>query len=143
MNKTAQLYKAAKTLQPFINEGQLIVMVEGATCGEEKEYFIEKIHEYAKRIDEMPHSYQTDGQGKNAIAHLHYFLGGCNWYITEKDMGCDTDEIKGVQHQAFGLADLGMGYPELGYISIDEIIKNGGEFDLHWTPKALKDIPEK
>jgi len=56
-----------------------------------------------------------------------------DWYITEKDMG---DE----QIQAFGLADLGMGFPELGYISIEELVENGVELDLHWTPKTLAEV---
>lgn len=33
-----------------------------------------------------------------------------------------------------------MGYPELGYISIAEIIECGGELDLHFTPATLKEI---
>ena len=42
---------------------------------------------------------------------------------------------------AFGLADLGFGTPELGYISLDEIweVKGPGglrvERDIHWTAK--------
>jgi hypothetical protein len=76
-------------------------------------------------------SYETDGQGDNAVVYLHYFLNGCDWYITEKDMEDD-------QLQAFGYANLGYG-GELGYISIQEIVTVGAELDLHWTPKPLKD----
>jgi hypothetical protein len=42
---------------------------------------------------------------------------------------------------AFGLADLGFGTPEMGYISLDEIweVKGPGglrvERDVHWTTK--------
>ena len=59
----------------------------------------------------------SDGKGDDAVVYLHYFRGGMDWYITEKDM---EEE----QHQAFGLADLGYG-GELGYISIQELIDNG------------------
>lgn len=47
---------------------------------------------------------------------------------------------------AFGLADLGFGTPELGYISIDEILEVKGpgglqvERDIHW--KASKPLSE-
>jgi len=42
---------------------------------------------------------------------------------------------------AFGLADLGFGTPELGYVSLDEIwaVKGPGglrvEQDIHWKPR--------
>jgi len=42
------------------------------------------------------------------------------------------------QLQAFGLAD--MGSPELGYISIVELLQKGVELDLHWTQKKLSEI---
>lgn len=44
--------------------------------------------------------YEQDGKGEEAIVTLHYFRGGMDWFITEKDMEPE-------QHQAFGLADLG------------------------------------
>ncbi|MHB1531426.1 hypothetical protein [Acidithiobacillus sp.] len=47
----------------------------------------------------MPKNYDTDGQGGDAVAFLHYFTGSWDWYITEKDV--DSDD-KG-QIQAFGL----------------------------------------
>lgn len=43
--------------------------------------------EIAQIIETMPSSYETDGQGMAAIAHLHYFGGPGDWYITEKDRG--------------------------------------------------------
>ena len=52
------------------------------------------------------------------------------WLLTE----IDSDGL------AFGLADLGFGTPELGYISLDEIWEVRGpgglrvERDIHWTP---------
>lgn len=58
------------------------------------------------------------------------------WLLTEMD----EDGL------AFGLADLGMGTPELGYISMDEIwdIKGPGglraERDIHW--RATKPLSE-
>ena len=44
------------------------------------------------------------------------------------------------QVQAFGIADLGMG-PELGYISIPELLANGAELDLYYTkPKTIGEL---
>jgi len=82
----------------------------------------------------MPKTYETAGQGKAAVAQLHYFIGGCDWYITERDMLAE-------QHQAVGLADLGGGV-EQGYISIVEVIAAGAELDLYWMPKPLSEIEQ-
>jgi hypothetical protein len=47
---------------------------------------------------------------------------GCTWLLTE----LDPEEPR----RAFGLCDLGMGYPELGYVDLDEIESVKGPFGL-------------
>ena len=127
---------AINTLAPFIGAAQTWALVNGCK-GEEKEFFKGKILEMAQIIASMPKSYDTDGQGNDAVVILHYFTGSWDWYITEKDV--DTDG-KG-QIQAFGMVD---GYEcEMGYISIKEITGAGAELDLHWTPRTLRQIKEK
>lgn len=81
----------------------------------------------------MPTTYQTAEQGDEAIAYLHYFIGGFDWYITEKDMLHE-------QLQAFGLARVFEA--ELGYININELRENQVELDLYWAPTALKDLKQ-
>lgn len=124
-----------QTLQAFINPSQLSVMATLRHDSEEGEFFENKLTEYANRFCNMPKSYETDGQGDEAIAHLHYFKNAADWFITERDM---EDE----QHQAFGYANLGNGPKggELGYISVEELKSVGAELDIHWTPKSLKKI---
>ena len=129
LQKTNELFEAMPLLRKFISQEQITVMADLAN-GEEREFFIDTMLEYADRIRNMPKSYETDGAGDTALVYLHYFRGGMDWYITEKDM---EDE----QHQAFGLANLGHG-GELGYISIEELKANNVELDIHWTPKALR-----
>src|SRR5262245_50780416 len=57
---------------------------------------------------------------------------GCTWLLTELDP--EEPDI------AFGLCDLGMGYPELGYVRISEIEAVRGklglrcERDRHFAP---------
>lgn len=57
---------------------------------------------------------------------------GCTWLLTELDP--DEPDI------AFGLCDLGMGYPELGSVSLSELEAVRGrlglsvERDLHFEP---------
>jgi hypothetical protein len=67
------------------------------------------------------------------VAKLFMPVGAATWLLTEIDPQ-DPD-------QAFGLCDLGMGYPELGWVSLAEILSVkkmglGVERDLHWTAKG-------
>jgi hypothetical protein len=119
--------------------------VADACRGEEKQFFFDKMVELADLIANMPKTYDQDGKGEEAIAYLHYFAGGqASWWIMEKDKGSPDDGKDGnppnMQQQAFGLADLFGDGGELGYISIEEILANGGELDFHFTPKTLKEI---
>ena len=97
--------------------------------GEESQFFVDKIIEIARTVSTMPKTYETDGQGGEAIVRLHYFTAGFDWYITERD-------VEEGQLQAFGLAC--MSEKELGYISIVELLLNGAELDLYFVPKAIK-----
>ncbi|MGL4448509.1 MAG: hypothetical protein ACRCZA_12620 [Shewanella sp.] len=83
----------------------------------------------------MAETYEQDGKGLAATAYLHYFRGGADWYITEKDSDGGT-------RQAYGWSDLGAG-GELGYISIDELTAQNIELDLHFEPKALSSIVQE
>ena len=66
---------------------------------------------------------------------VKFFLPGtgCTWLITELEQDGDT---------LFGLCDLGMGEPELGYVSLTELrtvrsrLGLSVERDLHWSGKA-------
>lgn len=130
----AEAAGALKKLWGFIGRAQLQTF--GELCfSEEKQYFFDKVVEMAEVVTTMPVTYETDGQGDQAMARLHYFTGGCDWYITERD--CETEQL-----QAFGLADLGYG-SELGYISIVELLECGAELDLHWQPTTLADVKRK
>ena len=121
-------------IRNWISKEQLQV-IDQALKGEEKDFFRDKLNEIELLTHTMPKTYETDGQGNEAIAQLHYFYGGSDWYITERD---SSDE----QIQAFGYAvlNLDMENAELGYISIQELIYSGVELDLHWTPKTLREI---
>lgn len=125
--KLAAAYALGK-LHGFIGQAQLSVF-DQMRHSEECQFFYDKSVELAGIVETMPVTYETDGQGDQAIAHLHYFHpSGADWYITERD--CES-----AQHQAFGLAVVWE--EELGYISIVELLQNGAELDLHWSPKTL------
>ena len=95
----------------------------------------------AERIDKMPRTNETCGQGENTIVYLHYFAGTVDAWITEKDVQLPGES--GDQIQAFGKITLFGDNPEWGYISIAELIENGVELDLYWEPvKVNEKIPE-
>ena len=75
-------------------------------------------------------------------ATLHYFLGGSDWYIIERDAGCEDDEDQGIQRQAYGFTCLNGDKlnAEFGYIAIDELIRHGVELDLYYTPESVEVI---
>lgn len=129
-------------LRHFIGVNQLTTMVHNFLNSEESDFFRDKLAEVHKTISNMPATYEQDGMGNEAIVSLHYFKGGADWFITEKDKGCDDDapDEKGIQYQAFGLADLFRDGGEIGYISIQELIDNNVELDLFWTPKTLGEV---
>lgn len=130
-NKTREeALDAVRFLQGFISQSELSAISSGMR-GEERQYFFNKLVEMERLIRIMPQTYEQDGAGDEAIAHLHYFLNGFDWFITERDQERE-------QLQAFGLAC--MGEMEMGYINIVELIQNGAEFDLNFEPCSLREI---
>ncbi len=136
-NLMMQAALAVPTVRPFLSRVQLAVMSEAAR-GEEGPFFLQKFIDLAQQIATMPKTYEQDGKGDQATAHLHYFVGGCDWFITEKDMD------GGIQ-QAYGYAIINGDdeMAECGYISIEEITRCGAELDLHFTPCTLAEIKAK
>lgn len=118
-------------IRKFLSRSQYRAM-SLAMKGEEGSFFIDKAKALAALINGMAVTYEQDGKGDDAVAYLHYFQGAGDWFITEKD-------IDGGTPQAFGFANLGHG-GELGYISIDELVKNNVELDLHFMPTRLGDV---
>lgn len=128
------MLRTIEAVRPYIPRLQLVTMADGLRS-EERAFFREKFRELESTIAAMPVTYQQSDLGDAALVHLHYFMGGADWWITEKDM-------EGGTQQAFGLVDMGHG-PELGYISIDELVAvRGMNVDLHWKPCTLATIRE-
>ena len=93
-----------------------------------------------KRLDKIPRLYETEHVSlKDKVIHLHFFIGGCDWYIAE----FDGEDI------FWGFAHLGDDQcAEWGYISFSELqsIKVNGSFEIdceleeYWTPKRAIEI---
>lgn len=121
----------------WLPSGEMLA-IRSALRGEEAAGFKKKMREIVWTMGTMPATYETDGQGDAATVHLHYFLGGSDWYIVERD---GSEE----QLQAFGLAILNGDSinAEMGYINIGELVAHGVELDLYWTPRTLAEIKKE
>ena len=84
-----------KTYSQFFPKAQADVL-KSLLASEESSYVCNLIDSIIQKIESMPSTYETEEQGENAFAILHYFGGACDFYITEKD-------IEDGQNQAFGL----------------------------------------
>jgi len=95
-----------------------------------------------KRLTDIPKLYDTENiQLRDKIIHLHFFIGGCDWYIAEFN-GKDI---------MWGYCILNGDYQnsEWGYISFDELksIKISGvqvdcEFKKYFPPQKASKVKE-
>ena len=92
-----------------------------------------------EELAKLPRLYETETLPlKDKMVHLHFFLGGCDWYVVEFD-GEDL---------FFGYAVLNCDdeMAEWGYISFQELkalkVSPGIEVDrdLHWQPRKASDV---
>jgi hypothetical protein len=122
-------------IKQFLSHSQWRNLSSLCSSSEEAEHFISIADNQANIIESMPVTYEQDGLGDNAIIHLHYFLNGCDWYITEKDMD-------GGVLQAYGFAILNgdLHNAEMGYISIAELMRLGAEMDFYFTQKTIGEL---
>ena len=65
---------------------------------------------------------QDGGFDPHPVVKLFTPDGAATWLLTEVDS--DDPDL------AFGLCDLGMGYPELGYVSLTELAEARGRMGL-------------
>ena len=91
-----------------------------------------------KQLNRIPRLYETENiPSKDKLIYLHFFIGGCDWFIAEYD----GDDL------FFGFAILNSDYEmaEWGYISFTELKSiriHGIEIDCEtdWTPKKASEI---
>ncbi|MBU2724049.1 DUF3560 domain-containing protein [Acidithiobacillus ferridurans] len=147
--ESAPLTKVPDEVRTFLGVQQASVTDKLLRSSEEKSFFSDKMQELREIIRQMPETYETDGKpdSERPVSLRYFGPNGAQWFIIEKDRGDPENEGHGPtvpglpdQTQAFGLADLGMGYPELGYINIPEITRAGAELDYHFTPATLLEI---
>ena len=91
-----------------------------------------------ERLDIIPRLYETESvQLRDKIVHLHFFIGGSDWYVCEYD-GKDV---------FFGFAILNgdLINAEWGYVALTELININHlgvevDFDLHWKIRRACEV---
>lgn len=92
-----------------------------------------------KQLAKIPALYTNDKNStplEDTLIHLHFFIGGCDWYIAEYD----GDDL------FFGYANLNDDFnSEWGYVSFKELKSLKIKWlevdcDLHWQVKPAKEI---
>ena len=92
-----------------------------------------------KQLNKLPAFYSTEETPlKEKMIHMHFFIGGCDWYAAEYD---PKEQI------FFGFAILNSDYEmaEWGYFSLKELCELKVKFlevdrDLYFTPKKAAEI---
>ena len=93
-----------------------------------------------ERLNRMPRLYETENVPlKEKLVHLHFFIGGCDWYI------CETDG-----NRMWGFCILNHDYEmaEWGYVSLSELrsididgwLEVDCELEEFWEVKKAKEI---
>ncbi len=95
----------------------------------------------SQELEKLPSLYsQENVPSSDQLIHMHFFLGGCDWYIAEYD---------GRSRDFFGFAILNndLQNAEWGYTNFDElrsISLRGIEVDrdLHWTLRKASEVDQ-
>ena len=92
-----------------------------------------------EKLATIPLLYETERVSlKDKIIHLHFFIGGCDWYIAEFD---GDDRFWG-----YAILNSDQLNAEWGYISFSELkeikVQRCLEIDndLYWEPKKASEV---
>ena len=95
-----------------------------------------------ERLNKVPRLYETENVPlKEKLVHLHFFIGGCDWYICETDR--DKDIMWGfcILNNDYEMAEWGfVSLSELRSIKIDGWLEVDCELEEIWEVKKAIDI---
>lgn len=88
--------------------------------------------------EQIPGLYDSEGTPlAEKMLYAHYFTGSADWYIAELDR--ETGEM-------FGRCDLGLGFPEWGYVKIQDLAELRAQLglpverDLDFKPRTAREL---
>ncbi|MFJ0001988.1 hypothetical protein Q4061_19720, partial [Acinetobacter baumannii] len=79
------IFSRIGNLRKVMSDPQIACLLSG-TKGVESEHYKDLIIKVDDIVAKCPVTYQTDGQGDNAICQMHYFKGDSDVYIVELDV---------------------------------------------------------
>ena len=89
-------------------------------------------------LEQIPEPYETEGTPlADKVIYAHYFTASADWHIVE--LNRETGEM-------FGRCDLGLGFPEWGYVRIQDLAELQGQFglpverELDFDPKTPREL---
>jgi hypothetical protein len=142
LKRTTLGMAALNSLTHFIPPDQWKVTRDMIRSSEEKDFFISAILRLAAFVEAMPQTYQN--KDSDPYVWLHYFGGGYDSWLIEKDKGDKDDPVKGVQHEAFGYVrwEHMPECAEVGYVSLPEAFQHMRflNLDYHFTPCRLSEL---
>ena len=94
-----------------------------------------------EELSKLPAFYSTEQTPlKEKVVHMHFFLGGCDWYACEYNPE---------EKNFFGFVILNADYEsaEWGYFNLEELMSIKIKFlevdrDLHFTPRKAIEVKE-
>jgi hypothetical protein len=92
-------------------------------------------------LDRIPKLYETEKIPiQDKLIYLHFFIGGCHWYIAEYD-GEDTFFGFSILHNDIEMAEWGyISFSELKNIKIDGWFEIDCELEDQWVIKPVIEI---
>ena len=95
-----------------------------------------------ERLAKIPRLYETESIPlRDKLIHLHFFIGGCDWYVAEYD-GDDLFFCYAILNNDTECAEWGYGsFTELKEISIHGI-EIDCELEEFWPPTPVSLIPK-
>ena len=93
-----------------------------------------------ERLSKIPSLYETENiKVQDKMIHLHFFIGGCNWYIAEFD-GEDLFWGFAILNEDYEMAEWGyVSFSELKSISINGI-EIDCEIETTWRVRRSAEI---
>ena len=94
-----------------------------------------------QQLSQIPRLYETEHVSiKDKFVYLHFFLGGCDWYVCEFD-GHDT--LWGFANLNNDLLNAEWGYfsfRELQSIRVNSLIEVDCELEEYWEVRPASDV---
>jgi len=94
-----------------------------------------------KRLSRIPKLYETEHVPlKDKLIHLHFFIGGSDWFIAEYD-GDDLFWGFAILNNDYQMAEWGyISFRELKSIKIEGWLEIDCELEEHWRIRKAKEI---